>query len=89
MTLTVTKADLTVTPNNQSRPYNTANPVLTWTLTGFVNGDTASVVSGSPTLSTTATTTSPVGNYSITVMDAGSSCCQLRLPQWPTSSMAP
>jgi hypothetical protein len=42
-------------------------PTLTYTLTGFVNGDTASVVSGAPVLSTTATSSSPPGHYSITV----------------------
>jgi hypothetical protein len=36
-------------------------------LTGFVNGDTASVVSGAPVLSTIVTTTTPVGTYPITV----------------------
>jgi hypothetical protein len=40
---------------------------LTYTNTGFVNGDLASVVSGVPALSTTATTGSAPGNYPITV----------------------
>jgi uncharacterized protein YaiE (UPF0345 family) len=65
-TLTVTAAALIVTPNNQSRPYNTANPILTYTLSGFVNGDSASVVSGTPVVSTAATTASSVGTYAIT-----------------------
>ena len=41
--------------------------MLTATLTGFVNGDTAAVVSGAASLSTTATAGSGVGSYPITV----------------------
>lgn len=64
--LTVNKATLTVTANNASRTYGVANPTFTYTITGFVNGLTQSVVSGSPSLTTTATTASPVGTYTIT-----------------------
>src|SRR5262249_22649583 len=63
--LTVTKAPLTVTANDVTRPYNTPNPPLTATYSGLVNGDTAAVVSGL-NLTTTATQTSPIGNYPIT-----------------------
>jgi hypothetical protein len=68
-TLTVTKAILTVTADDQTRPYGTTNPVFTATFSGFLNGDTNTVVSGTPDFSTTADTNSPVaGNpYSITV----------------------
>ena len=34
---------------------------------GFVNGDTATVLSGSPALNTSAVTNSPVGTFAITV----------------------
>jgi hypothetical protein len=44
-----------------------AVPPLTYTLAGFVNGDTASVVTGAPLLTTTATSSSPPGTYPITV----------------------
>src|SRR5207249_1171980 len=37
----------------------------TATISGFVNGDTAAVVSGSPALTTTATSSSPAGTYPI------------------------
>ena len=67
VSLTVTKAHLKLTAGNLSRPYNTANPQLTYSLSGFVNGDTASVIGGSPVLSTTAIAGSPPGNYPITV----------------------
>jgi len=67
-TLTVTKAPLTVaaTPN-QIMGYGQAVPGLTYTISGFLNGDTASVVSGAPVLTTTATASSPTGSYPITV----------------------
>jgi uncharacterized repeat protein (TIGR01451 family) len=64
--LIVTKAQLTVTADNNSRLYGDPNPPLTYTITGFVNGDTISVVSGTADCSTTATLTSPVGTYPIT-----------------------
>jgi hypothetical protein len=63
---TVTKANLTATAANFSRVYGAANPSFTYTVAGYVNGDSASVVSGSATLSTTATSTSPVASYPIT-----------------------
>ncbi len=66
-TLTVTPALLTVTADDRTRLYGQANPALTYTLTGFANGDTSAVVTGTATLSTTATAASPVGTYPITV----------------------
>jgi trimeric autotransporter adhesin len=65
-TLTVNPAKLTVTASNASRLFGAANPALTATITGFVNGDTSSVVSGSPSCGTTATSSSPGGSYPIT-----------------------
>ena len=66
-TLTVTKALLTVKADNQTRAYGAANPTLTYSVSGFVNGDTASVISGTPALATTATTSSPAGTYPISI----------------------
>ena len=66
VTLTVNKATLKVTANNASRAFGAANPTFTDTITGFVNGDTLTVVTGAASLTTTATTTSPVGTYPIT-----------------------
>ena len=66
-TLTVNQAHLTVTADNQTKIQGSPNPTLTYTFSGFVNGDTSSVVSGAATLSTTATTSSPVGSYPITI----------------------
>ncbi|MCY3019520.1 MAG: MBG domain-containing protein [Planctomycetota bacterium] len=69
--LTVTPAALTVTADNKSRPFNAPNPALTYMVTGYRNGDTSSVVAGSPMLSTIAVQSSPVGDYSIAVDTSG------------------
>jgi RHS repeat-associated protein len=66
-TLAVTPALLTVTAYPETRRYGQANPVLTATLTGFVNGETPGVVTGAAALSTAATAASPVGSYVIVV----------------------
>jgi hypothetical protein len=66
-TLTVHKASLTVAANNASRQFGAADPTFSYAITGFVNGDTATVVSGAPVLSATATQTSDVGTYPINV----------------------
>lgn len=70
-TLTITQATvlLTVAAVNTSRPYGSANPTLTYTISGFVNGETLanSGVSGAPVLTTTCTTASPAGYYPITL----------------------
>ena len=65
-TLTVNPATLTLTASNRSRAYGATNPVFSVNYAGFLNGDTASVLSGSPSLTTSATTNSPVGAYVIT-----------------------
>jgi MBG domain (YGX type) len=65
--LTVAKALLTVTAVNETKKQGAANPALTYTITGFVNGDKSTVVKGKPTLSTTAVKTSKAGSYSIIV----------------------
>ena len=64
-TLTITKATLTVTANPQSMVYGSALPTFTDTITGFLNGDPQSVVTGAPTYSTGATSKSAVGTYTI------------------------
>jgi sugar lactone lactonase YvrE len=64
--ITVTPAPLTVTANNTSRAVGAANPAFTASYSGFVNGETTAVLSGAPSLTTTATTSSPAGLYPIT-----------------------
>jgi len=66
-TLTVTKAPLTVAATNVTVPYNQAIPSLTYTVTGFANGDTASILKGAPTETTTAKQGSNYGAYPITI----------------------
>jgi hypothetical protein len=66
-TLTVNQAPLTVTAASQSMTYGGTVPTPTYTITGFVNGDTSAVVSGAPTLTPGATSSSPVGTYAISV----------------------
>jgi hypothetical protein len=66
--LSVGKATLSVTANNQSMTFGGAVPALTYTMAGFVNGDTQqSATTGQPSLNTTATAASPVATYGITV----------------------
>ncbi len=65
-TLTVSPAALTVTGMDASRIYGQANPALTATITGLVNGETADVLSGTLALATTATAGTNVGTYDIT-----------------------
>jgi hypothetical protein len=67
-TLTVTKVPLTVTADDQTRPYGSANPSLTATLSGFVSGESlaGSDVAGTASCTTPATTSSSGGAYPIT-----------------------
>jgi sugar lactone lactonase YvrE len=64
---TITPAVITVTANSFTIPYGQSIPTLTYTLSPTVNSDPASVVSGTPALSTTATATSNAGTYTISV----------------------
>jgi gliding motility-associated-like protein len=70
--LTVTKATLTVKADNKSKLYGVANPALTITYSGFVNGDNIAALTTQASVSTTAATTSLPGNYPITVSGAAS-----------------
>ena len=58
--LNVGQAPLSISANNVSRVYGTANPVLSGTLGSAVNGDTFT-----ETFSTSATALSPAGTYAI------------------------
>jgi sugar lactone lactonase YvrE len=68
-TLSITKAHLTVTANDLTVIYHNPNPALTYTVSGFVLGQTlaTSGITGAPALGTAYTASSPVGTYSITV----------------------
>jgi hypothetical protein len=63
----VSKAPLSIVADNQSMKTGTTIPVLTFTAKGLMNGDTVSTATtGTPLLSTTATSSSAAGTYTIT-----------------------
>lgn len=64
-TLTVGAAVLTVTPAGASRVYGGSNS-LSYTITGFTNGDTARMVSGVPVVTVEAFPSSSPGAYTVT-----------------------
>jgi hypothetical protein len=70
VSLVVTRAPLTITADTKGRIFGQANPPLTITYTGFVNGETPSVLTSLPSTSTTATPASPPGLYPITISGA-------------------
>ena len=57
---TISGATLTITANNATKVYGTANPAFTGTVTGAENGN-----SFTESFTTTATVSSPVGTYPI------------------------
>jgi len=71
-TLTITPVPLTITADAKTKAYNTPNPTLTATYTGFVGTDNAASLTTQPTFATTAVTASLPGNYPITVSGAAS-----------------
>ena len=64
--LTITKRTLTAT-SHYSRLYGEENPLLQIEYSGFVNNETENVLATKPIATTTATKTSNVGEYPITV----------------------
>ena len=65
--MTTRAAKLTVTANDQSRLFGQANPPLTYAISGFVGGETSRrSCRGRLSCSTTATPSSPAGDYPIT-----------------------
>ena len=70
-TINVSRAQLTVAAADKSMTYGSSVPALTDTITGFVNGDQAGVISGTPGLSTSASGASNPGSYAINVNVSG------------------
>ena len=68
--LTVNRKGLTITADNKEKFVGTVNPPLTASYTGFVNGETSSVLTTPVSISTTAVTSSPMGDYPINVSGA-------------------
>lgn len=64
--LTITPAPLTVTVNAASRVYGAADPAYSFSYAGFVNGDTASMLTTPPTASSSTTASSSPGVYPVT-----------------------
>ena len=71
--LSITPAHLTITANDASKVYGAPIPVLTASYSGFVNGDTVASLASPASLTTSATSSSPVGAYAINVGGASSS----------------
>jgi MBG domain (YGX type)/MBG domain/Secretion system C-terminal sorting domain len=69
--LTINKAPLTISANSISRVYLEANPVLSFSYSGFVNGENSNVIDQLPDISTDAGLTSDVGSYPI-ILSGGS-----------------
>ncbi len=67
LTANITPAALTVSAVNESSTYGLPNPALTVSYNGFVNGEGTNVLAGAPSVSTTASASSPPGPYPITV----------------------
>jgi filamentous hemagglutinin family protein len=85
-TLSVTPRALTITASDLSRLYGAANPALTQTVSGLVNGDT---VTGAP--ATSAVIASNVGSYAITIgsLAAGANYAVTFVPGTLTITPAP
>jgi hypothetical protein len=65
LTANITPATLTVSANNKSRTYGLPNLPLTVSYSGFVNSEGTNVLTGTPSLNTSATTNSLPGTYTI------------------------
>ena len=69
-TQAVAPAILTVKANDRARLYGQGNPRITFSVSGFVNGDTGAVLTTKPLLSSTATPASHAGSYPIVATGA-------------------
>jgi hypothetical protein len=67
---------LTVAADNKLRGVGAANPPFTVTYSGFINSDNQSLLSGSPSVTTTADAASPAGSYSIDVARGTLNCAK-------------
>ena len=69
-TLTITKAPLTIKAGNYTMVQGEELPTFTATYEGFKNGETESVLTTKPTLTTSATSSSDPGTYDVVVSGA-------------------
>lgn len=70
--LTIVKAPLIITAEDKWKKAGDINPTLTYKYSGFKIGDTDSKVETKPSISTTASQTSPAGIYPITLSGGAS-----------------
>jgi gliding motility-associated-like protein len=73
-TFIVNKANLTFTADNKTKVFQQPNPALTYTVSGFVNGENQLVLDVLPSIQTTALPDSPVDDYPITVSGGNDNC---------------
>ncbi len=69
-TITVEPAPLSIAASSGTMTYGGTAPTITASYSGFVNGDSAASLTTPPTCGTTATSSSPVGNYASTCSGA-------------------
>ena len=70
VSVTISKAMLTVTAANKSVTYGAAAPTYSGTITGFKNSETASVLTTQPTYTCSYTAGNNAGSYTITASGA-------------------
>jgi hypothetical protein len=88
--LTVNKAHLTVTAllTNSDIGHGNTVPTPTVRFSGFVNGDSPTVVSGRPTFLGLPTTSSPAGIYTITPSTTGLSAANYDFPNVVSATLS-
>lgn len=79
ITVIVRKKTITLKPNPVVKIEGTQNPVIPIDGTGFSYGDNSSKIDVLPTITTTATQSSPVGKYLITLSGGSDDCYNLQL----------
>lgn len=67
----ITKATLTVTASSHTVSYGDAKPTLSYTITGYKNGETEAVLTTKPTVSTTYTSTTDVASSPVATVASG------------------
>ena len=75
--MTVTKAPLTITAEDKTKCYLSANPVLSFNYSGFAYDENISVLDDPPEISTDAALESPTGEYVIRVSGGADDCYDL------------
>ena len=68
--LSIGKRLATLTADNLQRDYGSENPILTYTFSGLIDGESSADIDVQPTLNTQATLDSPAGTYSIDISGA-------------------